>query len=155
MSHTCETIELQQQVARLRAVLEASRQIHSTIREDEVLDYTLRIVIRELELAGAAFPDLGRAYGNMPLNNHGMAKHTYLLQDRKGNRMTELVVTAPGGRDLTFYEADFLECLALQAAFALENARNLQSIQRGNSDLRRVSNMNLKWTSAVASLRCS
>lgn len=48
MSHTCETVELQQQVARLRAVLEASRQIHSTIREDEVLDYTLRIVIRYL-----------------------------------------------------------------------------------------------------------
>ena len=51
-----ETIELQQQVARLQALLEASRQVHSTIREDEVLEQVLRIVVRELEMAGAAFP---------------------------------------------------------------------------------------------------
>jgi serine phosphatase RsbU (regulator of sigma subunit) len=38
--------------------------------------------------------------------------------------MTELLVAAPDGRDLTIYEADFLEGLALQAAVALENARN-------------------------------
>ena len=38
--------------------------------------------------------------------------------------MTELVVAPPGGRDLTIYETDFLEGLALQAAVALENARN-------------------------------
>jgi len=38
--------------------------------------------------------------------------------------MTKLVVAAPDGRDLTIYEADFLEGLALQAAVALENARN-------------------------------
>lgn len=42
-----ETIELQQQVARLQALLEASRQVHSTIREEEVLESTLRIVVRE------------------------------------------------------------------------------------------------------------
>ena len=51
-----ETIELQQQVARLQALLEASRQVHSTIREEEVLESVLRIVVRELEMAGAAFP---------------------------------------------------------------------------------------------------
>ena len=50
-----ETIELQQQVARLQALLEASRQVHSTIREEEVLESVLRIVVRELEMAGAAF----------------------------------------------------------------------------------------------------
>ena len=38
--------------------------------------------------------------------------------------MTELVVATPEGRSLTIYEADFLEGLALQAAVALENARN-------------------------------
>jgi serine phosphatase RsbU (regulator of sigma subunit) len=38
--------------------------------------------------------------------------------------MTELVVAPPDGRDLTIYESDFLEGLALQAAVALENARN-------------------------------
>ena len=61
-----ETIELQQQVARLQALLEASRQVHSTIREDEVLEQVLRIVVRELEMAGAAFPGTGRSYGQIP-----------------------------------------------------------------------------------------
>ena len=51
-----ETIELQQQVFRLQALLEASRQVHSTIREEEVLESVLRIVVRELEMAGASFP---------------------------------------------------------------------------------------------------
>jgi hypothetical protein len=52
-------IDLQQQVARLQALLEASRQVHSNLREEEVLEQVLRIVVRELEMAGAAFP--GRA----------------------------------------------------------------------------------------------
>ncbi|MGA8669323.1 MAG: PP2C family protein-serine/threonine phosphatase [Terracidiphilus sp.] len=123
-----ETIELQQQVARLQALLEASRQVHSTIREDEVLEQTLRIVVRELEMAGAAFPSVGLAYGNVKDHNlgdgSGAAQPMYLLQDREGRRMTELVVAPPDGRELTLYEADFLEGLALQAAVALENARN-------------------------------
>jgi serine phosphatase RsbU (regulator of sigma subunit) len=38
--------------------------------------------------------------------------------------MTDLVVASPGARELTLSEADFLEGLALQAAVALENARN-------------------------------
>jgi serine phosphatase RsbU (regulator of sigma subunit) len=38
--------------------------------------------------------------------------------------MTELIVAPPQGRPITLYEADFLEGLALQAAVALENARN-------------------------------
>ena len=46
-----ETIDLQQQVARLQALLEASRQVHSTIHENEVLEQVLRIVVRELEMA--------------------------------------------------------------------------------------------------------
>jgi len=123
-----ETIELQQQVARLQALLEASRQVHSTIREEEVLEQTLRIVVRELEMAGAAFPDVGMAYGNVkdlnPTEDRGPVPPIYLLQDREGNRMAELVVAPPEGRELTLYEADFLEGLALQAAVALENARN-------------------------------
>ena len=123
-----ETIELQQQVARLQALLEASRQVHSTIREDEVLEQTLRIVVRELEMAGAAFPSVGLAYGNVKDLNlgdgSGSSQPIYLLQDREGRRMTELVVAPPDGRELTIYEADFLEGLALQTAVALENARN-------------------------------
>ena len=61
-----ETIDLQQQVARLQALLEASRQVHSTIREEAVLGAVLRIVVRELEMAGAAFPGTGLSYGEVP-----------------------------------------------------------------------------------------
>jgi serine phosphatase RsbU (regulator of sigma subunit) len=139
-----ETIDLQQQVARLQALLEASRQVHSTIREEEVLESVLRIVVRELEMAGAAFPGTGLVYGDGvepnreteagPADVNGTAGPCnpasastlpcFPLQDREGRRMTELVVAPPEGRELTIYEADFLEGLALQAAVALENARN-------------------------------
>ena len=125
-----ETIDLQQQVARLQALLEASRQVHSTIREEEVLEQVLRIVVRELEMAGAAFPGTGlvlwRIAGRRarPSENGAASCPIFLLQDREGRRMAELVVAPPEGRELTLYEADFLEGLALQAAVALENARN-------------------------------
>src|SRR5579863_8957147 len=123
-----ETIDLQQQVARLQALLEASRQVHSTIREEEVLEQVLRIVVRELEMAGAAFPGARLAYGDAQdigtQSEAGAVYPIYLLQDRDGQRMEELVVVPPEGRELTLYEADFLEGLSLQAAVALENARN-------------------------------
>jgi len=119
-----ETIELQQQVARLQALLEASRQVHGTIREEEVLESVLRIVVRELEMAGAGFPGSGLAYGDLPSATAGEQLLIYPLADRDGNKMTELVVASPGARELTLSEADFLEGLALQAAVALENARN-------------------------------
>ena len=123
-----ETIDLQQQVSRLQALLEASRQGHSTIREEEVLEQVLRIVVRELEMAGAAFPGTGLAYGDaLPdgaATGNGTSLPSYSLDDRDGNRMTELVVATPDGRELTLYETDFIEGLALQASVALENARN-------------------------------
>jgi len=137
-----DTIELQQQVARLQALLEASRQVHSTIREEEVLESVLRIVVRELEMAGAAFPGTGMAYGKTSpemangapgagADAHREAANaaangllSYLLADRDGRQMAELVVASPDGRELTLSEADFLEGLVLQAAVALENARN-------------------------------
>ena len=126
-----ETIDLQQQVARLQALLEASRQVHSTIHEEEVLEQVLRIVVRELEMAGAAFPGTGMAYGDeIVLDGPGTAGAgdpalaRYPLSDREGKLMAELIVAAPDGRELTLYEADFIEGLALQAAVALENARN-------------------------------
>jgi serine phosphatase RsbU (regulator of sigma subunit) len=123
-----ETIDLQQQVARLQALLEASRQVHSTIREEEVLEQVLRIVVRELEMAGAAFPGTGLAYGDAPSASNtggdGTSLWSYPLDDRNGRRMAELVVATPDGREPTLYEADFIEGLALQAAVAVENARN-------------------------------
>src|SRR5215469_14902496 len=99
-----ETIDLQQQVFRLQALLEASRQVHSTIKEDEVLECVLRIVVRELEMAGAAFPGTGFAYGapidSIPVNpapandagnSCGYQSHiipVFPLADREGKRMT-------------------------------------------------------------------
>jgi sigma-B regulation protein RsbU (phosphoserine phosphatase) len=136
-----ETIDLQQQVFRLQALLEASRQVHATIREEEVLESVLRIVVRELEMAGAAFPSTGLVYGEgvqpnpeteaAPADVNGTANGcekaalpSFPLRDRDARLLTELVVAPPDGRDLTIYESDFLEGLALQAAVALENARN-------------------------------
>ncbi len=122
-----QTIDLQQQVARLQALLEVSRQVHSTTHETEVLESVLRIVVRELEMAGAAFSGTELSYGDAPQKNADgnlQDVHTYPLDDREGKRMTELVVAPPEGRPITLYEADFLEGLALQAAVALENARN-------------------------------
>jgi serine phosphatase RsbU (regulator of sigma subunit) len=118
-----ETIDLQQQVFRLQALLEASRQVHATIREEEVLESVLRIVVRELEMAGAAFPGTGLEYGEgVDAGRPGL--RSFPLNDRDAKAMAELIVAPPDGRELTIYETDFLEGLALQAAVALENARN-------------------------------
>ncbi|MGD0630751.1 MAG: SpoIIE family protein phosphatase [Terracidiphilus sp.] len=118
-----ETIDLQQQVARLQALLEASRQVHATTHEEDVLEQVLRIVVRELEMAGASFTGTGLSYGEEPEADAGGVLR-YPLEDRDGKPMTELLVATPEGRELTIYEADFIEGLALQAAVALENARN-------------------------------
>ncbi|MFZ0301282.1 MAG: SpoIIE family protein phosphatase [Terracidiphilus sp.] len=120
-----DTIDLQQQVFRLQALLEVSRQVHSTIHEQEVLEQVLRIVVRELEMAGASFPAANLTFGEDPVRSvEGSAVLAYPLNDRDGKRMAELVVATPEGRSLSIYEADFLEGLVLQAAVALENARN-------------------------------
>jgi serine phosphatase RsbU (regulator of sigma subunit) len=122
-----QTMDLQQQVVRLQALLEVSRQVHSTTREDEVLESVLRIVVRELEMAGAAFSGTELSYGDAPRRSDGGGLEgvlSYPLDDREGKRLTDLIVVKPEGRPITLYETDFLEGLALQAAVALENARN-------------------------------
>jgi serine phosphatase RsbU (regulator of sigma subunit) len=128
LSGNGETIGLQQQVARLQALLEASRQVHSNLCEEEVLKQVLRIVVRELEMAGAVFPGTGLAYGDVfsdgAAGEDGVSLPRYPLDDRDGRRMAELLVATPAGRELTLYEDDFIEGLALQAAVALENTRN-------------------------------
>ncbi|MDR3723678.1 MAG: SpoIIE family protein phosphatase [Terracidiphilus sp.] len=120
---TGETIHLQQQVARLQALLEASRQVHSTIHEREVLEQVLQILVRELEMAGAAFTLPALVYGDDPATLPAEPLR-WPLTDRDGNTMIELLVAPPDGRPLTIYESDFIEGLALQAAVALENARS-------------------------------
>lgn len=117
-----DNLDLLQQVARLQALLEASRQVHATVDETEVLSQVLRILVRELEMAGAAFDAAALVYGEDPATAEGVSLR-WPLEDREGQTMAELTVASPGGRPLTLYEADFIEGLVLQAAVALETAR--------------------------------
>ena len=123
------TIDLQQQVARLQALLEVSRQVHATTSEAEVLRAVLRIAVLELEMAGAAFvaPDAELvSFGDLPQPLPDAARDAFPLCDHDGHPLTTLVVFPPGERALSFYELDFLQGLTLQAAVALENARNFE-----------------------------
>src|SRR3984885_4952561 len=117
-----ETLELQQEIVRLQALLETSRQVHSTIRLDEVLATVLRIIVRELELPGALSTDPRMSYGEMP-GEPWTGCFRFPLHDKEGHHLTELVVATPEGRPLTLYEEDFLERIALQAGVAVEKAR--------------------------------
>lgn len=131
-----ETLLAQQQVVRLQALLEASRQIHSTIELDEVLRIVLQIVVRELELAGAFFTAFEQTYGDVPADlkeslSSGeaislMGGDSWLrfpLCDKQKSRFADLVVLLPEGRTLDMDEVDFLESLSMQASVAIENAR--------------------------------
>jgi serine phosphatase RsbU (regulator of sigma subunit) len=149
-----EVLLAQQQVVRLQALLEASRQLHSTIDLDEVLHIALQIVVRELELTGAFFSTWPQIYGDIPpwlqeavavssapISNIDLPWGSVMrfpLRDKTGALFTELVVLIPLGRELGLDEVDFLESLSVQAAVAIENAqfhkRALQW-QRVESDL--------------------
>ena len=131
-----EALLAQQQVVRLQALLEASRQMHSTIELDEVLRIVLQIVVRELELAGAFFTAFEHTYGNVPDElkkslssgevTSQMAGDFWLrfpLCDKAKARFTDLLVLLPPGRTLDLDETDFLETLSIQASVAIENAR--------------------------------
>jgi serine phosphatase RsbU (regulator of sigma subunit) len=149
-----EALLAQQQVVRLQALLEASRQLHSTIELDKVLRITLQIVVRELELAGAFFSTFSQTYGEVPtglrallssdsptLTGNDIWSDTLLrfpLCDKSGTPFTELIVLVPPDRILNLDETDFLESLAMQAAVAIENARFHERAlqwQRVESDL--------------------
>jgi len=117
-----DIVDLQQQVARLQALLETSRQVHSTVQLDELLNTVLRIVVRELELPGALITEPRMLYGAMPPEPwEGCPR--FPLQTKDGQLLAELIVAPPIGRALSLYEEDFLEGLSLQAGVALENAR--------------------------------
>ena len=148
-----EALLAQQQVVRLQALLEASRQLHSTIELDEVVHIALEIVVRELELTGAFFTSFAGSYGEIPAElraalsaNPDNVPGDYPLQellrfplcDKSGVRFTELIVLLPPDRVLDLDETDFLESLAVQASVAIENARFHQRAlqwQRVESDL--------------------
>jgi phosphoserine phosphatase RsbU/P len=117
-----ETLDLQQEIVRLQALLETSRQVHSAVKLVDVLSTVLRIVVRELELPGALVTDPRMSYGEMPPEPWQGCFH-FPLQSKDGQHVTDLIVATPEGRPLTIYEEDFLERIALQASVAVENAR--------------------------------
>jgi sigma-B regulation protein RsbU (phosphoserine phosphatase) len=120
-SRDTELIDLQQQVARLQALLEATRQVHSATSLEQVLLRVLEIVVRELEMPGASFTDPPLAFGRTPATLDNCIR--FPLRDKEEALMTELVVALPPNQELSLYEQDFLEGLALQTAVAVENAR--------------------------------
>ena len=148
-----EALLAQQQVVRLQALLEASRQLHSTIELEEVLHIALQIVVRELELDGAFFSTFAQTYGKVAADlqaalSAGAADAPddllqqpvlrFPLCDKAGATFTELIVVLPPDRVLDLDETDFLESLAVQATVAIENARFHQRAlqwQRVESDL--------------------
>jgi serine phosphatase RsbU (regulator of sigma subunit) len=124
-SNPPDTLSLEEQIARLQALLEASRQVHSTIKLDEVLTQTARILVRELEMNGAGFlaPATGEllaAYGTLPDQPYADCARFPLLS-KEDTVLAELIV-ATDSPCLSLYEQDFVEGIVLQAAVALENA---------------------------------
>lgn len=125
------TLHLQQQIARLQALLEASHKIHSTIELDSVLRSVLELTVRELEMAGAFFTAFPFSYGeiqprfllNPPASDPKRGCFRFPLADHNGTVLTEMVVLTRDCKPLSLYEQDFLENLAMQGAVAIENAR--------------------------------
>ncbi len=120
-SSHADVIDLQQQVARLQALLEFSRQVHAAVHPEEVLQSVLRIVVRELEMAGAYVTEPVLIIGEMPPPPWDGCPRFALL-NKDGAQLTELVVNPGPGKTLSLYEQDFLEGLVLQAGVAVENA---------------------------------
>lgn len=119
-------LPLEQQVARLQALLEATRQVHSTMRVDEVLHRSARLLVLELEMNGALFLEQGSqepriSYGEIPAAPYEGCRRFPLLS-RENHMLAELVVASPNCAEFSVYEQDFIEGLVLQTAVALENA---------------------------------
>jgi serine phosphatase RsbU (regulator of sigma subunit) len=119
-------LPLEQQVALLQALQEATRQVHSTIAVDEVLTRTCHILVRELEMEGALFLDASSAqpkvsWGTVPAVPYDNC-YRFPLFSRETQLLAELIVRPPVDGSLSIYDRDFIEGLVLQTAVALENA---------------------------------
>ena len=146
------TLHLQQQIARLQALLEASHKIHSTIELDSVLRAVLELSVRELEMAGAFFTAFPFSYGeiqprfllNPPTSDPKRGCFRFPLVDRSGTLLTEMIVLTRDCAPLSLYEQDFLENLSMQAAVAIENARyhertlDLERVQQDLASAREI-----------------
>jgi phosphoserine phosphatase RsbU/P len=83
-------------------------------------------------MPGALFTDPPLAYGLTPPAQSDSCVR-FPLRDKEEVLLTELVVALPPDQQLSLFELDFLEGLALQAAVAVENAhyhqRNLEWVR--------------------------
>ncbi len=118
-------LSLEEQIVRLQALLEASRQVHSIVSVHDVLARTAQVLVRELEIEGAEFRStesgqLLASYGSPSADSAITARFQLLARDNRS--LAELAVTPSGGEELSLYEEDFIDGLVLQAAVALENA---------------------------------
>jgi serine phosphatase RsbU (regulator of sigma subunit) len=120
------SLPLEQQVARLQALLEATRQVHSTIQVQAVLTQAARILVRELEMDGALFvapssPEPIVSYGEVPAAPYESCRR-FPLFSKSNQLLAELLVAPPNQASFSLSEQDFIEGLVLQTAVALENA---------------------------------
>ena len=118
-------LSLEEQVVRLQALLEASRQVHSILSVNDVLARTAQVLVRELEIQGAEFRnpetrELLASYGSPDPGSPATGRFQLLARDNR--TLAELMVTPTGGEALSMYEEDFIDGLVLQASVALENA---------------------------------
>jgi hypothetical protein len=62
-------LSLEEQIVRLQALLEASRQVHSIVSVNDVLARTAQVLVRELEIEGAEFhsPETGELWFSHPV----------------------------------------------------------------------------------------
>jgi len=127
-------IFFQQRIARLQSLLEASRKVHGSIDLDKIVPEVLMILVKELELQGAALvPDREAAgmqrfeYGRVPPcfsdgSDVPEGVPRFALRSQAGEPQAELLLALQDGRELDAEEANFVEGLTLQAAVAVENA---------------------------------
>jgi phosphoserine phosphatase RsbU/P len=118
-------LSLEEQIVRLQALLEASRQVHSIVSVNDVLARTAQVLVRELEIQGAEFRSMETgqllaSYGHPAPNSPVNAR--FQLRARDNRNLAELIVTPSGEEELSIYEEDFIDGLVLQAAVAFENA---------------------------------
>ena len=119
-------LSLEQQVARLQALLEASRQVHSAMVVEEVLTQTARFWCASWRWRARCFWSHLRPRRWPPtaicrlLRMKTAAGIT--LVSKENQPLLELVVAPPAGEALSLYEQDFVEGLVLQTTVALENA---------------------------------
>ena len=116
------SLALEQQLVRVQALLEASRSVHASLDLAAVLEQAARIAVLELELDGAWFTQPQVGYTRKQTHGTAGAEGSIDLLSRDGGRLSQFRYRLSPGQQLSVYERDFLDGLALQTALAFENA---------------------------------